>query len=493
MFQAIQRKLLLGIDFLAFGILGAAAGQHWLPLLSPDDPWASGARAVVGCVPALLFVLAVAERTGNGNTVRLVGRRFLLLLAFAIAGSVLAVRSPALFIHPSALTAGPGTVRGWPALHFLSLTLFAGLALTLLVIRILQEILRPAETSGVRLRETAFGILLPAVALTLVHLRWGLPSFQISALAALGGLVGLALSSRLERTDGAAEPEAQGGERKTGEHTACIAAAAVLFGAGRYLPDVLPGQGFRSIALSTLFLSLAAVLGTFLGAGLANLQRPVTPGCSGLSSWQVDAGGRVLTLLLATAAGAVAGGFVDLEFPRLLGGTKVAGHAALLGGLGCLLVQSSHESRSRPPSRTFVGIFILAWAFLVAALPAAAATWLAALALAPRVENGQWLVFALIYAPVAAGSIGLAWRVHRLYQPARPSEWIPFAWGWSVTAFLAIVHQEVLGAVLDFSNAVSSTLQATPWLLALLATVSFLGRPQAGSAAPAGVPPLESP
>ena len=481
-------KLVAYVDILAFGVLGGAVGQHLALRLLRKEMSLQTVEAGTGLgAMAAVFLVYFILVPGRQERPTLLRNGVEVLLA--LSGSFIGVSCQDFFVP------GGGF---WNTLRFVNLALLAGLLLTWIISRFIRETNwdDPGEvnTQLASIGESVSGIFLPAIALVLVSLRWGIPSFSLAMLAALGGFAGLLAGRKLNDCTARGLTSSRPAGRDERIQALVIWAGAFLI--GRHALAVVPREVLTNYIYPVVLASIAVIGGSVLAASMINRLGTAPADGLGFVPWLIFSVPRVMVLFVVSAAGGtVVGHLVQgfrlealiLEHAHLSVSTHLLVAAgALLGALCGAGLCGAWNARASLSLRQLQEASALATSYLRPALPLGLILFFAAMLFVEDISGGFLFYFGLVHGPVLGGAIGVFLRMHKLYHPLSIQDWAVFGWVMAVTVLFAVLFQDVLAALLFLPLVLPFSFYVLSGILILMAVQDLLRtEPAADTAQPA--------
>ncbi|MDP7131899.1 MAG: hypothetical protein QF437_15490 [Planctomycetota bacterium] len=497
----MSKKVLFVIDLLAFSVIGALAGQIWMirgahHVEDLHDLMQAG--AVIGAVLAGFIGLEVFTPDMPRETGWIKKRLAMILLS--ILGAVIGVRSmffilawpieayEKVYIHedeeddPQATVGAiePAEVPARPDgfhfkrahLHFLSLTLMLGLALTHISGSLFLKVKFPdfsGSSPGI------IGILLcgplPLACLSLIVTGYSLPGPVTSVLAVMGVFWGWMSGGAIFKWQKAplAEYRTLPGQRAKG-----LLAMAAGLASLHYIFLYQLDKGPRHAVTAMLIIALSSVGGILFGAVIAGLGGGSLPERRFLSPMWSFSGGRCATVMILVTAGAIVGQFgCRVSTLYIFGISKDNPYpGALIGGL-IALVLLTREERNIPMDSGLEEAIALFSSYIKLALPLGLVFFLGATFYFKDLQSQESLILAVCFGPLVGGTFGMFWRASRMYAIRTAQEWFALAWGCGVATFFGFYQQEVLMNLLYTELVIPCASLMGAGVLVLLAAIEF--------------------
>jgi hypothetical protein len=497
----MSKKVLFVIDLLSFSILGALAGQIWCIrgahyVMDQHDLMQAG--AVIGAALAGFIGLEVF----TPDTAREDGwiKKRLAMILLSIMGAVIGVRSTLFIfawpIEPYEKVSGlevdeedpqatvgaiePAEVPERPAgfhfrrahLHFLSLTLMLGLALTHISGSLFLKVKYPdfSGSSPGLIGVLICGIL-PLACLAMVVTGFSLPGPVTSALAVTGVFWGWMGGGAIFNWHSApaADSRTLPGQRAIG-----LLAIAAGLAAIHYIFVYLLDEEFRYAVTSMLIITVSSVGGILFGAVIAGLGGGSLPERRYLSPVSSFSGGRCITVMILVSAGAIVGEFGSNNSTLYIFGFIKSNPypGAFIGGL-IALVLLTREGSSIPMDNGLDEAIALSTSYLKLALPLGLIFFLGASLFFNDLESQESLILAVCFGPLVGGTFGMFWRASRMYAIRSAQEWFALAWGCGVATFFGFYQQEVLMNLLYTELVIPCATLVGAGFLVFLAAIEF--------------------
>lgn len=500
----MSKKALFVIDLLTFSLIGALAGQIWMirgahHVLDQHDLMQAG--AVIGAVLAGFIGLEVFTPDTSRESGWIKKRLAMILLS--LMGAVIGVRST-LFIFawpvepyekvhihnddddeaddPQATVGAiePAEVPERPAgfhfrrahLHFLSLTLMLGLALTHISGSLFLKIKFPDfSRSPSGMMSILLGGILPLACLALVVTGYSLPGPVTSILAVTGVLCGWMSGGAIFRWQTA--PPSRDRTLPSRRATELLALAAGLVSL-HYIFVYLLDEGLCHAVTAMLIISISSVAGILFGAVIAGLGGASLPERRYLSPLSSFSGGRFATVMILVSAGAIVGEFgCNNSTLYIFGFIKSNPYpGALIGGL-IALVLLIREKRNIPTDSGLDEAVALFTSYFKLAFPLGLTFFFGASVFFENFQSQESLILAVCFGPLAGGTFGMFWRASRMYSIRTYQEWFALVWGCGVATFFGFYQQEVLMNLLYTAQVVPCAALMGAGVLVLLAGIEF--------------------
>lgn len=473
----MHKRFLTLVDYIAFGLLGTAAGEHlaWRFLYRYPGPTPVEAGAIIMGALVVFLVFHAKWDTAPG---RVRYRLYVLpaYILFMLAGALIGARL-VLLVYRARLPVSQTA--------YVSLVLLAGLVWTIMLFQWTRQpqaarviSMGHAEDAG-DAEGLVNGVLLPAAAVTIVATRWGFDYFIMDLLAVLGAVSAMPLA--MSTTSCVGPPVTRHflfpREKRL---LALTIASTILYIMGRGIGPVLDSP-LRDVLLLAVLVSIGTIVSTLGGAVLAGKTAQETLFAAD-SSPLVYAANRSLKALWLAAPGAIVGAFVGTEFRPVIG--WAAPFCAWLGALvGAavgfpLFTVGQWDPRARAgrflPAPTSAETACLALAYVAGAVPVGCALFAGALFYGHSVVAYFPVIVGLVCGPVIGGTLATLWVVSRLYKPGSYSDWLAWLWAWSVTGFFLFAFHEEVIRILDLYHVIEPALYAASATLALLAVWELL-------------------